>query len=333
MKSDLITSSLDLRLNYIDYIRAIAIILVVSSHNMGPVLQADNGESWKHITLETLDAFQRISVPLFVMVSGALLLKSVIPLRVFIFKRAKKVFLPFLAWSLVLFSIYCVMGTKGPFWVFPNEFMNGQIHSVYWFVYMLFGLYIATPALSRFVNSRDNDSVRFYVLCWLLSTFLLDVMPDQKFEFLFVSKYIGYFLAGYYFSRINELKAWGKKLFVGLLVITTATKICSFIEYSFFIIALQSISAFILIKYISGKIIAVNFIHNFFVFLSRYSYGIYLSHVLIVSLLQRLKLDSFIVNSIISLPVVVAIEIALSVIILKVINMIPVLRRFSGVAY
>jgi surface polysaccharide O-acyltransferase-like enzyme len=46
-------------------------------------------------------AFSRIAVPLFFLLSGYLLLQKEEPLGVFFKKRAWKVFLPFIAWSLI----------------------------------------------------------------------------------------------------------------------------------------------------------------------------------------------------------------------------------------
>ena len=89
---------------YIDMIRAYATFLVVFSHVFAPLVWAYNTTSepvW--LVMNVCDALIRPCVPLFVMISGALLLN---PSReesisLFLKKRLTKILVPLILWSLI----------------------------------------------------------------------------------------------------------------------------------------------------------------------------------------------------------------------------------------
>ena len=89
-----------------DVIRFVAILVVFSIHCMAG-LDAQRDSDTNIFISNLLHAFQGIGVPLFVLLSGALLLgKQESPL-VFLKKRMVRVLIPFLSWSVILFGIYC----------------------------------------------------------------------------------------------------------------------------------------------------------------------------------------------------------------------------------
>lgn len=88
-----------------DVILFVAILVVFSIHCMA-VLDAQRDSGINVFVSNLFHAFQGIGVPLFVLLSGALLLcKQESPL-VFLKKRMVRVLIPFLSWSVILFGIY-----------------------------------------------------------------------------------------------------------------------------------------------------------------------------------------------------------------------------------
>ena len=88
-----------------DVIRFVAILVVFSIHCMAG-LDAQRDSDTNIFISNLLHAFQGIGVPLFILLSGALLLgKQESPL-VFLKKRMVRVLIPFLSWSVILFGIY-----------------------------------------------------------------------------------------------------------------------------------------------------------------------------------------------------------------------------------
>lgn len=85
------------RLVYMDWLRVLATIAVVTIHVSAgyvSVLDANNASRWMAGNL--FESISRASVPIFVMISGALLLKGTKDISVgeFLQKRASKVIIP-----------------------------------------------------------------------------------------------------------------------------------------------------------------------------------------------------------------------------------------------
>src|SRR5512136_926111 len=93
----------------VDLIRTVAILLVIMVHaaiEPHPIVTLMNqAEVIRWFTVNTYDAFADPSVPLFVMLSGALLLEpgKIEPIRVFLKKRAMRLGLPFIFWGAAYF--------------------------------------------------------------------------------------------------------------------------------------------------------------------------------------------------------------------------------------
>ena len=91
------------RLAFLDMMRAYAIVLVVMVHVAGPVLYEFNTAPRSHWGIaNAFDSFARPCVPLFVIISGFLLLdprKRDEPLGDFFKKRLLKVVVPYLFWA------------------------------------------------------------------------------------------------------------------------------------------------------------------------------------------------------------------------------------------
>lgn len=97
-----------------DFIRAIAIVLVIVLHaDQFPVpvspyyFQVLGLQVWHWWVVNVYDSIAHTSVPLFVMLSGALLLnpsKINEPLGIYLEKRLKRIGLPLLFWGMVYFA-------------------------------------------------------------------------------------------------------------------------------------------------------------------------------------------------------------------------------------
>jgi surface polysaccharide O-acyltransferase-like enzyme len=141
----------------LDALKALAIVMVVMIHTSAPGF-VTFGEQW-HAAL-FYDSLSRISVPLFFLVTGALLLPRTHSL-ISIVNRVKLVLIPLLAWSFIYLA-----------W---NEFYHGQHTSAWmktiiqgpvlhmWFVYSLLGAYIFLPLTSGFFRSSSRKE-RVWIL-------------------------------------------------------------------------------------------------------------------------------------------------------------------------
>src|SRR5574344_196059 len=142
---------------HFDFLRAIALLMIMTIHSMG-LLDEKAVES----TLVSYKIFSALihgiigcGVPLFVMLSGTLLIGKDEPLNIFFKKRTLRILPPFFIWSLVVFSIYSFQGKFGITSVndfvigFFKRLMSNQIHGIFWYVHLIIGLYILVPLLRK----------------------------------------------------------------------------------------------------------------------------------------------------------------------------------------
>ena len=166
------------------------------------------------------DSFSRWCVPLFVMVSGALLLPGADkrPLRRFLLVRVRRILIPFLVWSVVyfLYRIH-VKGNDLPLSGFFVMLLTEPIYYHLWFIYMLIVLYLFAPAASAFLNNAPAKHVWYLIALWFFWASLLPII-DKPFEFTTYFtpdmddyspiRLSGYFLLGYALRTWHARSRW-----------------------------------------------------------------------------------------------------------------------------
>ncbi len=166
------------RLSYIDVLKVTAAFLIVMLHVSALYVDmkaAPAGELHYFINI-----FSRIGLPLFIMVSGALLLRSQ-----YRFSFKKKFFYIakiYAFWSAfyVLFEQASLWATGAPF-LTPAEMVVHWIRGPYhfWYLTMLLGIYIFMPVLSRLKDFQTLNYlvVLSFVILYIVQP-LMGVMPD-----------------------------------------------------------------------------------------------------------------------------------------------------------
>ena len=226
------------RVVFLDYLRVIAIFMVLLVHSCEQFYFGDDGglyiasgrdAGW----LVAIDSACRASVPLFVMASAYLLF----PIRGagdgWLRHRMLRVGVPFLIWC----GVYN--------WRFDGSWLaclfnfpaatGGHL----WFVPMLVGLYLLMPLLSPWAEKVSEKELRGWLGLWLFTTtfpflrklcgywcgapdfgaipFLYGECPWNGFgAFHYVSGFIGYMFLGLYFRRFVGEWSWRKTLSVAL---------------------------------------------------------------------------------------------------------------------
>jgi surface polysaccharide O-acyltransferase-like enzyme len=156
-----------------DLCRVVAIYGVILIHSCGAFFYAyGNVPLFDWLVANALDSAVRVAVPLFVMISGAMLLKPGIPtytpgevaLRVF------KVLIPLLFWSAVHLYRSNALGTygQGMLTIFSQPAMYHL-----WFVYMIVGLYLIMPflqAIYEVLRTRPSMSAYFFVVWFAVAS-------------------------------------------------------------------------------------------------------------------------------------------------------------------
>jgi surface polysaccharide O-acyltransferase-like enzyme len=119
----------------------------------------------------------RLGVPLFVMLTGALLLQpsKIEPVRAFFKKRWARIGLPFLFWG----AIYLAWDYFADNLAITAGFIFQKILSgpyfQFWYLYMLVGLYLLTPILRLVVAQATPEIFKYFFIVWLLCAFIIPI--------------------------------------------------------------------------------------------------------------------------------------------------------------
>ncbi len=212
-----------------DRLRNWATFLVVAIHVSAPVAQentAYNSSAWWAGNI--WDSLGRPAVPLFVMLSGYLLLGKDYALSYFLQRRFARVVIPSLFWMLV-YSYYNHVANGAPAtWADAiRGLISGPVHYHLWFVYLIVGLYITYPVLVPWVRTAGKqDYAYFFVVCmvgtWVYKVLVwfFDVEIGVYFEFF--TNQAGYFVLGYYLGHVSATSVADKKQAAATLVANDA---------------------------------------------------------------------------------------------------------------
>lgn len=277
-----------------DLIRTIAIYFVVIIHSLGCVETGTVGVLNEENITNAVLSFVKCAVPLFVMLSGSLLLNKQESISVFYKKRLIRLIPPFLIWSFIIYSLYFIK--NGNDFFIASFFLNYikqtitlGVVPVYWYIYMIVGLYIITPFLRKLFQTL-NRSESIYFICLLFMFYVISLLfPnfETTTRFLFDNLiYLFYYCFGFvYVIYLKDFKLplWGIVLLISY-ILNVFNLLYDFTDFPF--VVLYSISIFVLLYRLnlSNKfILRLHWLVKFVRFSSKVSYGIYLFHIAIIS--------------------------------------------------
>ncbi|RCW15878.1 hypothetical protein RSP816_00775, partial [Ralstonia solanacearum] len=155
---------------WIDAARVISIFAVVFLHiSASVVTEADFGSSfWWHGNF--YDSMVRWCVPVFVMISGALLLDEsrVEDAVTFYKRRVGRLLLPLIFWTIAFLFWNAIKarfsGAEFGLVHAVKSVANGKPHYHMWFLFMIFGLYLFTPLIRTLVRNAGRRELWFFVI-------------------------------------------------------------------------------------------------------------------------------------------------------------------------
>ena len=231
------------RIVWADVLRFVAMFMVIAVHctdpfNISPAARLNPDYNfWGTIYGSIL----RPCVPLFVMLTGMLLLPVKMETGPFYKKRLMRVVFPFLIWS-VLYDMFpwftgvigCEPSIITKFFVYagasPSQALGDSLHNVLmipfnftamcthmWYIYMLIGIYLYMPVFSAWVKIATDKQKRMFLYFWGLTLFMpyvweyvsryiLGSCPwNGRFDmFYYFAGFNGYLLLGHYLSKGNN---------------------------------------------------------------------------------------------------------------------------------
>jgi surface polysaccharide O-acyltransferase-like enzyme len=191
-----------------DIMKLVGVLGVIILHVSAPFLVpfSTSREWWIG---NIYDSLTRWCVPLFVMVSGALILPKAgkVPLRQFLLVRIGRILIPFLIWSAAYFLYRMHVKGDALAWSgFFRMFFTEPIYYHLWFIYMLMVLYLFAPAISAFLTNSSRKHVWYLIALWFFWASMLPIIDTPlDFEPYFTPdmddysalRLSGYFLLGY----------------------------------------------------------------------------------------------------------------------------------------
>lgn len=238
------------RIIWLDFVKFIAISMMIAVHCTDNVTPTERSEAWYNLWGSFYGSFMRPAIPLFVMVTGALLLPVKENISTFYTKRLTRLVIPFIVWS-VLYNLFpWITGLLGLsptiindffVWAEPDQSFSGALHNILmipfnfsmlavqmWYVYLLIGLYLYMPFFSAWVKQASVKEQKIFLTLWFISLFipylreyltkdLWGTCSWNEFGLLYYfAGFNGYLLLGYYIKNNDINFSWGKLAVIGI---------------------------------------------------------------------------------------------------------------------
>lgn len=351
--ADLNEGKLNNRFFYFDLLRALAIFAVIILHNSAdPASQYGKISNSDWLPAAFYNGLTRFCVPMFVLLSGALLLSPdrYVSIKELFSKRLPRLVIPLVVWSIIyeLFQFYTDKG-YGSFNLITalKTFYQGPLVFHFWFLYMMIGIYLIYPILNAFIRGATKSQVQYFIAVWFVVNCICGAIGlisglNPGIELYSFTGYAGYFVLGYYLNSQSFTKRQLKFIYIacaaafitsiaGVILLETAPGkgFNDVIESDFTPdIPFALAGLFLLVK---NHVFTLQqtWFKSFVTQISKESYGIYILHVLFVRLLfDKLYLHIGFKNLSLLwvIPIKATVVLILSYSLTKLIRMVPGLR-------
>lgn len=336
-----------------DIIRIFATFFVVFSHTTDVFVlwtPFKGGSAWWMVYY--LNTLSRVAVPLFVILSGYLILdsKKTNNLKDFYKRRFSRMLLPFIFWLIVYFWWTVYWGKHSltvPYVI--DTLWTANIWHLY-FLIIILELYLLAPVLVRFKNllSSGKQTLLFWVFAlFSISWAALANIPTYHFDLAKYSltifiPYIAYFYAGAFLKHVRVKKLQAIIYACGYFFFAFVTNLLARGNMSHFIVFnysptlfIMSICFFLALKNIHEhfpKFFSSRLFHGV-PFIAGTTFGIYLLHFLVLDVVRdRFHLEPWQMRSPLVLfavlPAIITFTICLLVVLLG--RKIPYVRYIFG---
>ena len=339
---------------WVDWMRVLATFGVVFLHTASPLLSMYHNVPDSYWWIANIyDSMVRMSVPLFFMISGFLLLPKQYSLLTFFSKRVHKVLIPLLAWSIffLLWKAYYEHSISLSLDSFLS-LISAPAYFHLWFFYALLGLYLAVPVLRVIAQHAEPTILQYFVALWFIGASLIPLV--EKFSGIqiginlnFLLGYGGFFILGYLLGTHPVTKTHAR---IACVTACTCVMITAVGTY-FLMIANDGLhngylyrplapnvivlagSTFVLVRFVVEHYPFVKHetVHMIIRSLSTASLGIYLIHVIILNLLRHGHLGIYLYgyrgNPAIHIPITALATFCLSYAMISILRMNHLTRK------
>lgn len=337
---------------WMDCLRLLAAAAVILLHVVAKQWHTVDVRGGNWLLLCLFNGSVRWCVPLFVMISGALFLNpdKKISLRDLYGKYILRLLVAYFVWGFV----YALFDYDGTLAGFAEDLIAGYYHM--WYLPMMAGLYAMIPLLRKI--TEDTKLMVYFLILVAVGGFVIpngiavlqelsvagswlaDFWSDAGMHLVF--DYAGYFVAGYALSRFDFSKTWRKCIYaVGILgwLFTVAVSFVlgkmlghptvMVMEYAFTNVAVQAVALFVFGKYALQRIRFSEKAGQLLQRGAKYSFGVYLIHVLVLETILRLFGDALATIPVaLWIPGMSLAVLSISVLISWILNQIPLVKKY-----
>ncbi|MDR2203387.1 MAG: acyltransferase family protein [Nitrososphaerota archaeon] len=342
----------------VDIIRVVAIVVVLFLHavcyGVGDALIFNELFILRGWIVNIYLCIGRMGVPLFIMLTGALLLapsKKDEDLSVFFKKRFSRIGLPVIFWATIYF-----LWDKLP--ITQLYVINGVLsipYITFWYIYTLVGLYLIAPLIRVMVAHFTSKHFKYFTVLWLVGTLLpvwVDFLSGGMFSvygnLFLIPLSLGYFIMGSYLVRLQIRRKILVALFISSIALTAigtffitsleGGSVFFFQEYYSPTIIMASVSLFMLLNSFSkpntSQTEKPTWKYRIMHSISQNSFSIYMFHIIILALLRfgffGFELNGYTLDAIVSVPLLVVLTLLFSLIVIVPLKKVPGLRRLLG---
>jgi len=328
----------------LDTLRTIAALLVILLHVSAEYVGSAMDKNSYNLSFwigNVFDSYSRIAVPIFVIISGELLVGRKESFIETYRKRMNRILIPLISWTIV-YLIY-----QGAMNYIPNRnvYAISLIKSVIlgspffhlWYLYMIAGLYLVIPIINNSILKTSRRNV-FYISTLLLifgsiNTSYNTFFGNKPIFILNFINYLGYFLSGFLLKEYQNNIS--KKLLLSLYLISSllisiltyyTAKCCNSLYFYGYLSPFVIIASFSFYRLVRQA----NFKENFLSKISHLTLGLYLIHAgILYSFLILLKnLNIHILdNAFIGIPIKFIVTFSISIVIANIFFKTKYLKR------
>ena len=354
------------RIKYYDTLRFLAFFGVIALH----VFQSFEGATLAGIKLISLSEIFEFAVPVFLMISGALLLNREMPIDEFLKRRFARLTYPFILYLIIYAVIlFLLMSLFGGFSGLGKWLSNLPLN-YNWYFWTIASLYLAVPILSKFVRHSSFRELEYFLAVLIFGcifyqiTLLLGIKHFVDLNF-FVSP-IAYLILGYYlankdfkiptnriitialilFALTTLIKMSGHVFHIPMQLIENYEATRSMILSSYIDMGLaqiiQASALFIFARFVyeskDGIYLSINnflngsFVSKFILSVSMASYGMYLFHHTIIDPLREV-LKNLALGGSLTLLLIIVLTVSIFIIcwiVVMLISKVPFIGKYSG---
>lgn len=310
------------------------------------------------------------AVPLFLLISGALLLNREIELTDFLKKRLPRIISPYVFYTIIHVCILTIILISFTGFGDLTNSLNKVPFQYNWYFWLILGIYITLPIINKFVQYADRREMDYFIAVLFGGSIFYQIMLilgiKHYVNLNLVLCPVAYLVLGYYLANKefkmskNKIIAISAILFIAVTVlkilsvdgfvpfdyvtgydITSSPRVSTQVDLGIFELIRVS-SLFLMIRFIfesdrgiTSKIrnlFESNILERLYTSISKASYGMYLFHITIYVILSVVLSKLPLSGSQVCLYIV-AFAVALNVfawLVVLIINRIPFIKKFSG---